>query len=190
VVVVLTRGKFRSLSVSEAVYNKLREIAERRGFSTLADTVAYLVSLEELVVRRLESITTNAGNITSNTGNVTSSTGNPPVQTTTQGKTGSGGRRHVIVFSLEWAKQKGIDVGEYMARREKEGYLCNEASRKVYCIWRGDLEELVAELNSTGAKTGELERVLSGEKLKTARAAVEAGLPWYDSREKIWKAPL
>jgi hypothetical protein len=60
----------------------------------------------------------------------------------------------------------------------------------VYCIWRGDLEELVAELNSTGAKTGELERVLSGEKLKTARAAVEAGLLWYDSREKIWRAPL
>jgi hypothetical protein len=183
--------------VSEAVYNKLREIAERRGFSTLADTVAYLVSLEELVVRRLESITTNAGNITtstgnitSNTGNVTSSTGNPPVQTTTQGKTGSGGRRHVIVFSLEWAKQKGIDMEEYTTRKEREGYLCNEASRKVYCIWRGDLEELVAELNSTGAKTGELERVLSGEKLKTARATVEAGLLWYDSREKIWKAPL
>jgi len=72
----LARGRFRSLSVSEAVYNKLREIAERRGFSTLADTVAYLVSLEELVARRLESITGNTGNITTSTGNITASTGN------------------------------------------------------------------------------------------------------------------
>lgn len=71
----MARGKFRSLSVSEAVYSKLREIAERRGFSTLADTVAYLVSLEELVVRRLESVTTSTGNVTSNTGNLHS---NPP----------------------------------------------------------------------------------------------------------------
>ena len=72
----MARGRFRSLSVSETVYNKLREIAERRGFSTLADTVAYLVSLEELIVRRLESVTSNTGNVTTSSGNVTANTGN------------------------------------------------------------------------------------------------------------------
>jgi hypothetical protein len=71
----MARGRFRSLSVSETVYNKLKEIAERRGFSTLADTVAYLVSLEELVVRRLESITSNTGNVTTSSGNIAPNTG-------------------------------------------------------------------------------------------------------------------
>ena len=186
----MARGKFRSLSVSDTVYNKLREIAERRGFSTLADTVAYLVSLEELVVRRLESITSNTGNITSSSGNITTSTGNPPVQTTTQGKAKSGERRHVIVFTLEWAREKNINIEEYMARKEKEGYLCNEASRKVYCIWREDIEQLVVDLNSSNAKMGELEKILSGEKLDIARKAIEAGLLWFDSKDKRWRAPL
>lgn len=72
----MARGRFKSLSVSETVYNKLKEIAERRGFSTLADTIAYLVSLEELIVRRLEHVTTNSGNVTSSTGNVTTNSGN------------------------------------------------------------------------------------------------------------------
>jgi hypothetical protein len=68
--------RFKSLSVSEAVYNKLREIAARRGFSTLADTVAYLATLEELVLRRLESITASTGNDTTTSGNITTTTGN------------------------------------------------------------------------------------------------------------------
>lgn len=68
--------RFKSLSVSEAVYNKLREIATRRGFSTLADTVAYLATLEELVLRRLESITASAGNDTTSSGNIATTTGN------------------------------------------------------------------------------------------------------------------
>jgi hypothetical protein len=64
----MAKGRFKSLSVSETVYNKLKEIATRRGFSTLSDTVAYLVALEELVLRRLESITTTSGNVTSSSG--------------------------------------------------------------------------------------------------------------------------
>jgi hypothetical protein len=66
----MAKGKFKSLSVSEAVFNKLKEIAARRGFSTLSDTVAYLVSLEELILRRLEPVTTTSGNITSTAGNL------------------------------------------------------------------------------------------------------------------------
>ena len=86
----MARGRFKSLSVSEAVYSKLQEIKSRRGFSTLADTVAYLATLEELVLRRLESITTStgnntttSGNITTTTGNVTTGSGNHPVVTDT-----------------------------------------------------------------------------------------------------------
>jgi len=68
---------FKSLSVSERVYEKLREIAERRGFATLSDTVAYLVTLEEEVYRRIEQlVTSSSGNVTSSSGNVTSSSGN------------------------------------------------------------------------------------------------------------------
>jgi len=84
----MAKGKFKSLSVSETVYNKLKDIATRRGFSTLSDTVAYLVSLEELILRRLELVTTSSGNLplaevkqgvesnTRTSGNVTTSSGN------------------------------------------------------------------------------------------------------------------
>jgi len=77
----MAKGRFKSLSVSETVYNKLKEIAARRGFSTLSDTVAYLVALEELVLRRLESITATAGNVTATSGNLsaTNATGEASV---------------------------------------------------------------------------------------------------------------
>jgi len=81
--------RFKSLSVSEAVYDKLREIAARRGFSTLADTVAYLATLEELVLRRLESITTTTGNVATGSGNhpvATDMAVKPPSKAKTSGK--------------------------------------------------------------------------------------------------------
>ena len=111
-------------------------------------------------------------------------------QSSTQSKAKAEERRHIIVFTLEWAREKGVNVEEYMAKKERQGYLCNEANRKVYCIWREDIEQLVVDLNSAGTRMGELEKVLSGEKLDTARKAVEAGLLWFDSKEKRWKAPL
>jgi hypothetical protein len=123
-------------------------------------------------------------NIAPNTGAQSAS------QSITQSKVKTGERRHVIVFTLEWAREKNINIEEYMARKEKEGYLCNEASRKVYCIWREDIEQLVVDLNNSNARMGELERILSGERLDIARKAVDAGLLWYDSKEKRWRAPL
>ncbi len=57
-------------------------------------------------------------------------------------------------------------------------------------MWRELLEQLVVELNSAGTKMGELDKVLEGEKLETARIAERAGLLWYDNKEKRWKAPL
>jgi hypothetical protein len=128
------------------------------------------------------------GNIPLNVrGNIAPNVASP---TTTTVKEQSRERRRVIVFTLEWAREKNINIEEYMARKEKEGYLCNEANRKVYCIWREDIEQLVVDLNSSNAKMGELEKILNGEKLDTARKAIEAGLLWYDSREKRWRAPL
>jgi hypothetical protein len=132
------------------------------------------------------------GNITLNVrGNIAPNTGaQGTTQTTTQSKAKTGEGKRVIVFALEWAGKKGIDIEEYMARKERQGYLCNEAGRKIYCIWREDIEQLVVDLNNTGAKMGELDKALSGERLETAKIAVEAGLMWYDNKEKRWRAPL
>jgi hypothetical protein len=52
----MAKGKFRSISVTIEVYEKLKRIAEKRGFSTLADTVAYLVAIEEEVLSRFEKV--------------------------------------------------------------------------------------------------------------------------------------
>ena len=138
------------------------------------------------------------GNVPLNTGvnvrgNITPNTGASPSKASPTGnvsKAKAGERKHVIVFTLEWARQKGINIEEYMAKKEKEGYICNEANRKVYCIWREDIEQLVVDLNSMNAKLNDLDKVLSGEKLETAKVAIEAGLLWYDSKEKRWRAPL
>ena len=94
------------------------------------------------------------------------------------------------MFTHEWAREKKINVEEYMARKEKEGYICGETSREIVCIWRELIEEIIVELNSAGAKLGELDKALSGEKLNTARIAERAGLLWFDSKDKRWRAPL
>jgi len=137
---------------------------------------------------KASTTTTSTGIVTTTSGNVTTSTGNNPQ--VAQSKAKAGERKHVIVFTLEWARQKGINIEEYMAKKEKEGYTCNEANRKVYCIWREDIEQLVVDLNSMNAKLNDLDKVLSGEKLETAKVAIEAGLLWFDGKEKRWRAPL
>jgi hypothetical protein len=52
----MAKGRFKSLSVTVEVYEKLKRIAEKRGFATLADAVAYLVAIEEEVLSRLEKV--------------------------------------------------------------------------------------------------------------------------------------
>jgi hypothetical protein len=144
-----------------------------------------VLALERAVSQELPAST--ASKAAATTGNVAGGSGG--VQNAAQSKAGRE-REHVKIISLEWASRKGINVEEYMARKEREGYICNEAGRKVYCVWREDIEQIVVELNSTGAKMGELDKVLTGEKLETAKIAIEAGLMWYDNREKRWRAPL
>jgi hypothetical protein len=166
------RGKV-VIEVSRELRDRIRELSQKYG-----------LLYEELLWKALDTLTQST----------TQSKGGAFTQSitlsSTQSKAKVGERRHVIVFTFEWAREKNINIEEYMARKEKEGFLCNEANRKVYCIWREDIEQLVVDLNNSNAKMGELEKILSGEKLDTARKAIEAGLLWYDSREKRWRAPL
>jgi hypothetical protein len=187
------------VSVREDVRRALEEIASQKGFSSLNDVIAFLLDkyreFTDISVRcdklltdvsvKLDTLL-QAGRLES----TASSASRANMEDVAQSKTKPGERKRVITFSLEWASRKGINVEEYMARREREGYICNETSHEVVCVWREDIEQLVVELNSAGAKMGELERVLSGEKLNTARVAERAGLLWYDSRERRWRAPL
>jgi hypothetical protein len=196
-----------TVSVREDVRKVLEEIASQKGFSSLNDVIAFLldkyreftdvsVKLTDMSVRCDKLLTDisvkldkllQAGTPLPQT---EASTASPPAQAVAQGKAGPRERKRVIVFTLEWAQQKGINIEEYMTRREREGYLCNETSRKVYCVWREDIEQLIVDLNNAGAKMGELDKVLGGEKLETAKIAIEAGLMWYDNKEKRWRAPL
>jgi hypothetical protein len=186
---------YANLPVRESVRKMLDELRAETGIRDLSDLLVVLVRTYRdytSAISKIQELLTSdtSKTVTSNSGNITTSTGNPPVQTTTQGKAGSRERKRVIVFTLEWAQQKDINIEEYMARKEKEGYLCNETGRKVYCVWREDIEQLIVDLNNAGAKMGELDKVLGGEKLETAKVAIEAGLMWYDDKEKRWRAPL
>jgi predicted CopG family antitoxin len=193
-----------TVSVREDVRRALEEIASQKGFSSLNDVIAFLldkyreftdvsVKLTDVSVR-CDKLLTDISvkldrllqTVTATSGNVTASTGNNIAQSRAK----AGERKHVIVFTLEWAKRKGINIEEYMSMREKQGYLCNDTGSKVVCVWREDVEQLVVDLNSANAKLNDLDKVLSGERLETAKVAVEAGLLWYDNKEKRWRAPL
>jgi hypothetical protein len=187
---------YRHLSIREEVYRRLEEFAKSKGLAYPADAIPLLLEyadiyskLEYLLQVRVKDLL-QTGVITSTASKATTSSGNTPLPATVAEKEQPKEKRRVIVFTLEWARQKGISTEEYMARKEKEGYICNETSKKVYCIWREDIEQLVVELNSSNARMGELENVLSGEKLNIAKQAIEAGLLWYDSKDKRWRAPL
>jgi hypothetical protein len=178
------RGKV-VIEVSRELRDRIRELSHKYG-----------LLYEELLWKALDTLTqsntlSNTQSITQSTeGSLTQSITQSNTQSRTQSKVKTEERRRVIVFTLEWARQKGINIEEYMARKEREGYLCNETSREVVCIWRELLEEIVVELNKAGVGFGELDRALSGEKLDTARVAQRAGLLWFDFKEKRWRAPL
>jgi hypothetical protein len=171
---------------SQVSYQVSSEVSYReleRKLSELTSKVSYL---EEKIQELLTSTTSKTANI--QTG---ASTVNPSTQVT-QSKAKSEEKERIKIISLEWARKQGMNIEEYMMKKERQGFLCNEANRKIYCIWREDIEQLVVDLNNTGAKMGELDKALSGdgEKLETAKVAIEAGLMWYDNREKRWRAPL
>ena len=147
------------------------------------------ICLEKALSILRGNITLNVrGNVTRTSGSITTTTGDVGRAPTKPAK--SEEKERIKIISLEWARKQGMNIEEYMARKERQGYICNEANRKVYCIWREDIEQIIVELNSSNVGVGDLERVLSGEKLEIARTAIEAGLLWYDSKERRWRAPL
>jgi hypothetical protein len=158
------RGKV-VIEVSKELRDRIRELSHKYG-----------LLYEELLWKALDTFTQS----------ITQS----KTQSNTQSKAKAGERRYAIVFTFEWAREKKINVEEYMVRKEKEGYVCGETSREIVCVWRELLEEIVVELNKAGVKLGELDKALSGEKLNAARVAEKAGLLWFDLKEKRWRAPL
>jgi hypothetical protein len=108
------------------------------------------------------------------------------------GPAGGGGEAvgagHVLRIPVEEAG----DPERYVAEMERRGWLCNEVARQVICVWRETLEQAVVDLNSAGAGAKDMEKALAGDgmKLEVAKAAHEAGLLWYSSQEKRWKAAL
>ena len=87
-------------------------------------------------------------------------------------------------------KREVADVESYTAGMEREGYLCNERGEEVVCVWRELLEQAVADLNSGGASGArDFERILEGDavKLEASKAAYEAGLLWYDGKQRRWR---
>jgi hypothetical protein len=73
---------------------------------------------------------------------------------------------------------------------EREGYLCNERGDEVVCVWRELLEQAVVDLNNSRASDArDFEKVLEGDavKLEVAKAAYEAGLLWYDGKQRRWR---
>jgi len=154
----MAKGRFKSLSVSEAVYNKLKDIATRRGFSTLSDTVAYLVSLEELILRRLESVTSTSGNITSTAGNlplvevkqgVESNTRTSGNITTSSGNIG-GNKANTITKCYEKSKMR-YPVESFVAYYKHRGVLVD--------WWEDGNDKVCFEL-----KTGTEEQGSSGNR--------------------------
>jgi hypothetical protein len=108
------------------------------------------------------------------------------------GLAGTGGEEEAGGHVLRIPVEEAGDPERYMAEMERKGWLCNEVARQVVCVWREALEQAIVDLNSSGAGARDMERVLAGDsvKLEAARAAYEAGLLWYSSQEKRWKAAL
>jgi predicted CopG family antitoxin len=108
------------------------------------------------------------------------------------GLAGAGGGEEAGGHVLRIPVEEAGDPEKYMAEMEKKGWLCNETAKQVICVWRETLEQAVVDLNSAGAGARDMEKVLAGDtaKLEVAKAAYEAGLLWYSSQEKRWKAAL
>jgi RecG-like helicase len=182
---------YANLPVRESVRKMLDELRAETGIRDLSDLLVVLVRTYRdytSAISKIQELLTSGASKTANIQTGTS-TANPSTQAT-QSKAKSEEKERVKIISLEWARKQGMNIEEYMMKKERQGFLCNEANRKIYCVWREDVEQVIVDLNNAGAKMEELEKVLSGERLETAKVAIEAGLMWYDNKEKRWRAPL
>jgi hypothetical protein len=182
---------YANLPVRESVRKMLDELRAETGIRDLSDLLVVLVRTYRdytSAISKIQELLTSGASKTADIQTGTS-TVNPSTQAT-QSKAKSEEKERVKIISLEWARKQGMNIEEYMMKKERQGFLCNEANRKIYCVWREDVEQVIVDLNNVGAKMEELDKVLSGERLETAKIAIEAGLMWYDNKEKRWRAPL
>jgi hypothetical protein len=87
-------------------------------------------------------------------------------------------------------KEEVEDVESYISGMEHGGYLCNEKGEEVVCVWREVLEQALIDLNNSKAtNVGGFEKVLANDmvKLEISKAAYEAGLLWYDGKQRKWR---
>jgi len=180
--------KFKSLSVSEKVYNKLREIAEKHGFSTLADTVAYLVSLEELVVSRLDTITRVSGNITATTGNITRTSGNV---TTTSGNIRK--RKTMLDIIHERKIQllseiKPRDSTRFVTKAQSYGIVVIEGAKDTALVepeFYEEFKNILKEINTMNEE--KIRKQLDDKMFKLFTFLRENGLIYFDATDNTWK---
>jgi hypothetical protein len=92
-------------------------------------------------------------------------------------------------YVVRVSKEEVDDPDSYIADMERGGWICNEKSGNIICVWRELLEETVVDLNNNKAGVNELEKVLAGDKdkLEVAKAGYEAGLIWYDGKQGKWR---
>jgi hypothetical protein len=92
-------------------------------------------------------------------------------------------------YVVRVSKEEAGDVEGYIADMEREGWICNEKSGSIICVWRELLEQVVVDLNNSKAGVNDLEKALAGDedKLEVGKASYEAGILWLDSKEKRWR---
>jgi 2-succinyl-5-enolpyruvyl-6-hydroxy-3-cyclohexene-1-carboxylate synthase len=92
-------------------------------------------------------------------------------------------------YVVRVSKEEAGDPESYITDMEREGWICNEKSGSIICVWRELLEQVVVDLNNIKVGVNDLEKALAGDKdkLEAGKAAYEAGILWYDGKEKRWR---
>jgi hypothetical protein len=92
-------------------------------------------------------------------------------------------------YVLRVSKEDVGDVESYIADTEREGWICNEKTGSIVCVWRETLEQVLVDLNNSKAGVNDLEKVLAGDKdkLEVGKAAYEAGILWFDGKQGRWR---
>jgi hypothetical protein len=92
-------------------------------------------------------------------------------------------------YVVRVSKEEAGDVESYIADMEREGWMCNEKSGSIICVWRELLEQVIVDLNNSKAGVNDLEKTLAGDKnkIEVGKAAYEAGLLWLDGKQGRWR---
>jgi hypothetical protein len=100
-----------------------------------------------------------------------------------------GGEKAESEYVVRVSKEDVGDVESYIADTEREGWICNEKSGSIICVWRELLEQVVVDLNNSKVGINDLEKALAGDedKLEVGKAAYEAGILWYDGKQGRWR---